>query len=430
MLDSLSEKLKAVLDGLKKKGKLTRGDVEEGLREMRRVLLEADVNYKVAKRFTERLREKALGEEVLDHLTPGHQVVKIVRDELTRIMGGEKAELDLSTQPSVVMLVGLQGSGKTTTAGKLAKHLKKNALLVATDVRRPAAGEQLKQVSEQVGCPVFTLGKTSLKIGKGALEYARKNQIDVVILDTAGRLQIDEELMKELEMLKRELKPAEILLVADAMTGQEATNIAEEFHRRLNLTGIILTKLDGDARGGAALSMVEVTGIPIKYIGVGEKLDEFEVFHPDRMAQRILGMGDVLGLIEEAEKLVDLKRAEELERKIRQDSFTLQDFLEQIKQMSKVSLSRLLEKIPGMRVEAEIDEGELKKIEAIINSMTLEERLHPEIIGGSRKKRIARGSGRKVREVNQLLKQFTEAKKLMKQIGKMDRKLIRNFPFK
>jgi signal recognition particle subunit SRP54 len=274
------------------------------------------------------------------------------------------------------------------------------------------------------------LGKTSLKIGKGALEYARKNQIDVVILDTAGRLQIDEELMKELEMLKRELKPAEILLVADAMTGQEATNIAEEFHRRLNLTGIILTKLDGDARGGAALSMVEVTGIPIKYIGVGEKLDEFEVFHPDRMAQRILGMGDVLGLIEEAEKLVDLKRAEELERKIRQDSFTLQDFLEQIKQMSKVSLSRLLEKIPGMRVEAEIDEGELKKIEAIINSMTLEERLHPEIIGGSRKKRIARGSGRKVREVNQLLKQFTEAKKLMKQIGKMDRKLIRNFPFK
>jgi len=424
MLDALSAKLNSIFTKLRRKGRLTKADLEEGLREIRLALLEADVNYKVVKHFIERIAEKAVGEKVLESLTPGQQVVKIVRDELTAIMGGQQAELDFSKRPTAIMLVGLQGSGKTTTAGKLAKYLNKQAkakspLLVATDVRRPAAIEQLKQLGEKLGYPTFAQGTTAVEIAAQALEQAKRNAIDVLILDTAGRLQINEELMQELVLMKAKLAPSEILLVADAMTGQEAVNIAQEFDRRLNLSGIILTKLDGDARGGAALSMVYVLNKPIKFIGVGEKLDDFEVFHPDRMAERILGMGDILSLIEEAEAKIDQKAAADFERKIREERFTLQDFLEQLQQVRNLGpLSRLLEKLPGMG-KLEVNEKALTKVEAIINSMTKAERTHPEIIDGSRKRRIARGSGTQVSDVNKLLKRFLEAKKLMKQVGKM-----------
>lgn len=437
MLDSLSAKLTDILNRLKKKGKLSKGDVEEGLREVRLALLEADVNYKVAKRFAEQVVEKALGEEVLESLTPGQQLIKIVRDELTNIMGRKQAELELDGSPAVIMLVGLQGSGKTTTAGKLAKHLvkinrvKRPPLLVATDVYRPAAIEQLEQLGEQLGFPTFSVAGSEaspVEIAKDALSYAQQNRVDLVILDTAGRLQIDEPMMEELVLMKARLNPSEILLVADAMTGQEAVNIAQEFNHRLELTGIILTKLDGDARGGAALSMVEITKKPIKFIGVGEKLDDLEVFHPDRMAQRILGMGDILGLIEEAEARIDASHAEALERKLREDRFTLQDFLDQLKEVRSLGpLDRLIEKLPGMG-RIEVEGRELDKIEAVINSMTMEERLNPGMVDGSRKKRIARGSGTHVRDVNRLLKQFNQAKRLMKQMGKMKLPL-KDLPF-
>ena len=428
MLESLGQRLTEILTKLRRKGRLSRADVQEGLREVRRALLEADVNYKVAKGFVERVAERALGQEILESLTPGQQVVKLVHDELAAVMGGEQAELDLSTKPAVIMLVGLQGSGKTTTVGKLAQYLVKKGrakrpLLVAADVYRPAAGEQLRQLGEQLGYATFALdGGDPVKIAAQAVGRARGEEFDLVLLDTAGRLQIDQPMMAELAAMVKEIRPQEILLVADAMTGQEAVSIAQEFHRRLNLTGIILTKMDGDARGGAALSMVEVTGLPIKFIGVGERLDDLEPFHPERMAGRILGMGDILGLIEEAESRIDQKRATELVERIQKDQFTLQDFLEQLKQVRRMGpLDRLLEKLPGMS-RVEVEEEELDRVEAIINSMTRQERFNPGIIDGSRKRRIARGSGTRVSEVNRLLKRFNEARKLMKRLGKMGKR--------
>ncbi|MFQ6090470.1 MAG: signal recognition particle protein [Candidatus Bipolaricaulia bacterium] len=429
MLDSLGKRLTEILTGLRRKGRLSRADIQEGLREVRLALLEADVHYKVVRGFVERVEEQALRSAVLDHLSPGQQLIKVVRDQLAAVMGGNQAELDLTTRPTAVMLVGLQGSGKTSTAGKLAKWLvkmnrAKSPLLVAADVYRPAAGEQLRQLGEQLGFAA-TGGDgagSPLQIAQRAVERARTEGFDLVLLDTAGRLQIDQPMMEELELIATRIGPQEILLVADAMTGQEAVAIAGEFHRRLNLTGIILTKMDGDARGGAALSMVEVTGVPIKFIGIGERLDDLEVFHPDRMAGRILGMGDVLGLIEEAEARLDRKRAEELADRITRDQFTLQDFLDQLKQVRQMGpLERLLEKIPGMN-RVEVEEGELDRVEAIINSMTPKERRNPAIIDGGRKRRIARGSGTRVSDVNRLLKRFNEARKLMRQLGKMDKR--------
>jgi signal recognition particle subunit SRP54 len=420
MFNALTEKLNSILTQLRRRGALTENDLDEGLRQVRLALLEADVNYKVVKRFIDDVKQKALGAQILESLTPGQQIVKIVRDELVQILGGTRAELQLTSWPSVLLLVGLQGSGKTTMAGKLAKYLteklKKRVLLAATDLQRPAAIEQLKQLGTKLGYPVYAEGRTPLEVAEGALTEARKNSFDVVIIDTAGRLQINEELMAELVEMKERLQPSEILLVADAMTGQEAVNIAQTFDQRLRLTGIILTKLDGDARGGAALSMVTVTGRPIKFIGVGEKLEDLEVFHPDRMAERILGMGDILSLIEEAEARVDAKKAEEFLRKIQKESFTLEDFRQQIQQLRRMGpITKLLEKLPGMQ-KVEVDEKALVKIEAIINSMTPQERRHPEILNARRKRRIALGSGTQVSDINKLLKRFEEARKMMKQL--------------
>jgi signal recognition particle subunit SRP54 len=420
MFNALTEKLNSILTQLRRRGALTEKDLDEGLRQVRLALLEADVNYKVVKRFIDDVKQKALGAQILESLTPGQQIVKIVRDELVQILGGTRAELHLTNWPSVLLLVGLQGSGKTTMAGKLAKYLteklKKRVLLAATDLQRPAAIEQLKQLGAKLGYPVYAEGRTPLEVAEGALTEARKNSFDVVIIDTAGRLQINEELMAELVEMKERLQPSEILLVADAMTGQEAVNIAQTFDQRLRLTGIILTKLDGDARGGAALSMVTVTGRPIKFIGVGEKLEDLEVFHPDRMAERILGMGDILSLIEEAEARVDAKKAEEFLRKIQKESFTLEDFRQQIQQLRRMGpITKLLEKLPGMQ-KVEVDEKALVKIEAIINSMTPQERRHPEILNARRKRRIALGSGTQVSDINKLLKRFEEARKMMKQL--------------
>lgn len=420
MFNALTERLNSILTQLRRRGALTEKDLDEGLRQVRLALLEADVNYKVVKRFIDDIRQKALGAQILESLTPGQQIVKIVRDELVQILGGTRADLRLTSWPSVILLVGLQGSGKTTMAGKLAKYLteklQKKVLLAATDLQRPAAIEQLKQLGARLGSPVYAEGRTPVEVAERALVEARKNSFDVLIIDTAGRLQIDEELMAELVEMRQKLQPTEILLVADAMTGQEAVNIAQTFDQRLALTGIILTKLDGDARGGAALSMVTVTGRPIKFIGVGEKLEDLEVFHPDRMAERILGMGDILSLIEEAEARVDAKKAEELVRRIQKESFTLEDFREQIQQLRRLGpLTKLLEKLPGMQ-KVEVDERALIKVEAIINSMTPEERRHPEILNASRKRRIALGSGTQVSDVNKLLKRFEEAKKMIKHL--------------
>jgi len=419
MFNTLTEKLNSILTQLRRRGALTEKDLDEGLRQVRLALLEADVNYKVVRKFIDDVKQKALGAQVLESLTPGQQIVKIVRDELVQILGGTRADLRLTSWPSVLLLVGLQGSGKTTMSGKLAKYLteklQKKVLLAATDLQRPAAIEQLKQLGAKLGYPVYAEGHTPIAVAEGALTEARKNSFDVLIIDTAGRLQVNEELMTELVEMKERLQPAEILLVADAMTGQEAVNIAQTFDQRLTLTGIILTKLDGDARGGAALSMITVTGRPIKFVGVGEKLEDLEVFHPDRMAERILGMGDILSLIEEAEARVDAKKAEEFVKKIQKESFTLEDFREQIQQLRRMGpITKLLEKIPGMQ-RVEVDEKALVRVEAIINSMTPEERRKPEILNGRRKRRIAVGSGTQVSDVNKLLKRFEEAKKMMRQ---------------
>ena len=425
MFDSLTERLTSVFSRLRGKGKLTQEDVATALREIRLALLEADVHYKVAKDLVARVRERAVGAEVLESLTPGQQVVKIVRDELAATMGSEQIGLSLPHRPSAIMLVGLQGSGKTTAAAKLGLKLKKEGrkpVLVAADIYRPAAVDQLEILGQSLELPVVSdRNRKPAEIAAFALDWAKQQLRDVVVLDTAGRLQIDETMMEELEQIREAVSPDEILLVADAMTGQEAVNIASTFDERIALTGVILTKLDGDARGGAALSIHHVTGRPIKYVGVGEKVDALEAFHPHRMAERILGMGDVLTLIEQAEERLDKRKAETLARQIRKNRFTLQDFLEQLEEMRKLGpLSHILDKLPGgarLTGGAAIDESEIGRALAILRSMTVKERLNPSIIGGSRKKRIARGSGTKVRDVNRVLARFDDAKKALKLVG-------------
>lgn len=429
IFSNLSEKLQESLGKLTGKGKLSEKDIDNVAREIKLSLLEADVNYKVVKEFVKKIKERAMGQDVMESLTPGQTVIKIVNEELTNLMGKENSKLELKgSTPHVVLMVGLQGSGKTTHSGKLVRKLKKegrNPLLVALDVYRPAAIEQLKVVGKQAEVEVFEKGKQDpVQTANEAKEYARRNNNDVVIMDTAGRLQIDEDLMDELKNIKKVVKPDEILLVVDAMVGQESVNVAKTFDEYLDITGVILTKLDGDARGGAALSIRQVVGKPIKFIGTGEKLDDLEAFHPDRMASRILGMGDVLSLIEKAEKQVSLKDAKELEEKMRNQTYTLDDFIEQINQIRNMGpLEDLLAMIPGvnnkMLKNVNVDEKGFVRIEALISSMTKEEREKPEIIGKSRKERIAKGSGVDMNELNKLLKQFKELKKMMKQFTNM-----------
>ncbi len=427
MFESLTDKLQNVFDKLGKRGMLSEADVDAALREVRLALLEADVNYKVVKDFVTRVRERSVGLEVHRRLSPAQQVVKIVHEELIATLG-EPGKLDLGKQaPHVIMLVGLQGSGKTTAAAKLALRLRKDGkkpLLVAADTYRPAAVKQLETLGRQIDIPVHSEGVKPAppRICANAMNVARKTASDIVILDTAGRLQIDENMMRELEAIKRETQPVEVLLVADAMTGQEAVNVARGFHERVGLTGMILTKVDGDARGGAAISMRSVTGVPIKFLGVGEKVDALEVFHPDRLASRILGMGDVLSLIEKAELTIDQEEAQKAAEKLLEGQFNLEDFLSQLQQIKKMGpLSQLLEMVPGFRgvtkeVSPEMTDRELRKIEAIINSMTHSERRQPRIINASRKRRIARGSGTQVQDVNALLTQFRQMQRMMKQL--------------
>lgn len=429
VFEGLADRLQQSLGKLTGKGKLTEKDIDNAMREIRLSLLEADVNYKVVKNFVKRIKERSLGEDVMKSLTPGQMVVKIVNEELTDLMGKENSKLDLrGSTPHVVMMVGLQGSGKTTHSGKLVYKLKKenrNPMLAALDIYRPAAIDQLKVVGKNAGVFVFEEGKKDpVEIAQNAKDYARINNYDTVILDTAGRLQIDTDLMDELKKIKEISKPDEILLVVDAMTGQEAVNVAKTFDEYLDITGVILTKLDGDARGGAALSIREVVGKPIKFVGVGEKLEDLEAFYPDRMANRILGMGDVLSLIEKAQNQIDLESAKELEEKMRNQSFTLDDFMAQINQIRNMGpLEDLLAMIPGvnnkMLKNINVDDTAFVKIEALINSMTKQEREKPEIIGKSRKERITKGSGVDVKELNKLLKQFKELKKMMKQVSNM-----------
>ena len=428
MFQSLSEKLENAFKKFKSKGKLTEADVKVGMREIKLALLEADVNFKVVKDFIAKVSERAVGADVLESLLPAQQIVKIVNEELTALMGGTQSKLTISSKPpTVVMMVGLQGAGKTTHAGKLAGMYKKQGkspLLVACDVYRPAAIKQLEIVGEKLGIPVFTLGDKDppVKIAEAGLKHAIQKGYDMVFIDTAGRLHIDEELMAELQNIKKAVSPTEILLTIDAMIGQDAVNVAETFNNLLDVTGVILTKLDGDTRGGAALSVRHVTGKPIKFIGTGEKLDAIEPFHPDRMASRILGMGDVLSLIEKAEQAYDEKKAAELEKKIRESTFTLDDYLEQFAQLKNMgSLEQIMGMMPGVKPgalkDAKIDEKALAHMEAIIKSMTPYERMKPEILAASRKKRIAAGSGTSVEEVNKLLKQFDQTRKLMKQFS-------------
>lgn len=444
--EGLSDRLQDIFRKLRGKGKITEEDVKVAMREVRLALLEADVNFKVVKDFVARVKDRAIGQEVLESLTPGQQIVKIVHDEMTQLMGGSESKLNLSSKPpTVIMAVGLQGAGKTTTVAKLAKTLIKQGrrpLLVACDIYRPAAIKQLQVLGEQTSTPVFSMGQQNpINIAQASMEHARSNNRDIVILDTAGRLHINEELMDELAGIKEQVKPDEILLIVDAMTGQDAVTVAESFHEQLGLTGVVLTKLDGDARGGAALSVKAVTGCPIKFVGMGEKLDALEPFYPDRMASRILGMGDILSLVEKAQANFDEEKAREMERKIRKQEFTLEDFMEQMQQMRSMGpLEDLLGMIPGMNkqmkdIQGQVDEKEIDRLEAIIQSMTPAERRDPSIISGSRKKRIARGSGARVQEVNRLLKQFEESRKLMKQFADMGAKKGRRgmppikFPF-
>lgn len=432
VFESLSDRLQEALGKLTGKGKLNEKDIDTAMREIRLSLLEADVNYKVVKDFVKTVKERSLGADVMNSLSPGQMVVKIVNEELTSLMGKENSKLALKgSTPHMVMMVGLQGSGKTTHSGKLVKMLKKdnrNPMLAALDIYRPAAIEQLKVVGKQADTFVFEKGKEDpVKIAKEAKNYARINNYDTVILDTAGRLQIDTDLMEELKAIKEEVKPDEILLVVDAMTGQEAVNVAKSFDDYLDITGVILTKLDGDARGGAALSIRQVVGKPIKFVGVGEKLDDLEPFYPDRMASRILGMGDVLSLIERAEEQFSIENARELEAKMREQTYSLDDFMEQIQQIKSMGpLEDLLAMIPGVNSKmlkgVNVDDAGFDKIEALINSMTKEERDKPEIIGKSRKTRIANGSGVDVRELNKLLKQFKELKKMMKKMNGLQKK--------
>jgi signal recognition particle subunit SRP54 len=432
MFDTLSERLQAALADVRSRGALTEDDINKAMRQIRLALLEADVNFQVVKKFTAAVKERALGSQVLESLNPGQQVVKLVDEELTSLMGGAGRDLVFaSSGPTVILMAGLQGSGKTTAAGKLARHLReqqgKNVALAACDVYRPAAVDQLVKVGSQAGATVYEqgTGRNPVDIAEWALGQAKAEGKDVLIVDTSGRLHVDEELMDELAKIKKRTKPHNVLLVVDAMTGQDAVNVAERFAEVANFDGVILTKLDGDARGGAALSVKAVTGKPILYASTGEKLDAFERFHPDRMAQRILGMGDVLTLVEKAEQQFDEDQAAELERKIRKEQFTLDDFLDQLKQIRKMGpLSGLLKMIPGVGSQlgnVKVDDRELDRLQAIITSMTPEERANPQVLNGSRRRRIARGSGTSVQAVNQLVKQFAQMKKMMRQLqqGKM-----------
>ncbi len=429
MFEALSDKLQATLSDVRGRGALTEDDVARAMREIRLALLEADVNFKVVKSFTATVRERCLGATVLEQLNPGQQVVKVVNEELTSLMGGAARDLSFSSRaPTVILLAGLQGSGKTTAAAKLARHLREHhgssVALAACDVYRPAAVEQLVKVGSQVGAEVYEQGteRSPVDIARWALDRAREAGKDVLIVDTSGRLHVDEALMAELVDIRKAVKPHDILLVVDAMTGQDAVNVAEQFAQAVQFDGVIMSKLDGDARGGAALSVKAVTGKPIMYASTGEKLDQFERFHPDRMAQRILGMGDVMSLIEKAESQFDEDQAQELERKLRRNEFTLEDFLSQLRQLRRMGpLSGLLGMIPGMSAQLrglKVDERELDRVQAIILSMTPEERRRPELIKGSRRLRIARGSGTTVQAVNQLVKQFEQMRKVLRQVGR------------
>jgi len=423
--EGLSSRLQEITKKIKGEARITESNMKEMLREVKLALLEADVNYKIVKEFINSVQEKALGQEVMKSLKPGEQVVKIVKDEMVELLGGTESKINISPNPpTIIMLVGLQGSGKTTTAGKLANLLRKQGkkpLLVACDVYRPAAIKQLQVVGGQLNIPVYSEenSKDVVGIAKRAVSNAISKLNDVIILDTAGRLHVDEELMQELKNVKISVKPHEILLVVDAMTGQDAVNVASEFNEKVGIDGLILTKLDGDTRGGAALSVKKITGAPIKFAGVGEKLSELEVFHPDRMASRILGMGDVLSIIEKAEASIDLEEAEKLEAQLRKDKFDLNDYLAQLKQIKKMgSFSSILKMIPGMNKlgDIKVDDKEFDKIEAMINSMSAEERANPKILNGSRRKRIAKGSGRQVSEINRFMEAFETTQKMMKQM--------------
>ncbi len=431
MFDNLTDKLTGIFNRLSSKGRLTEKDIDEALSQVRRSLLESDVNFRVARDFVARVKERSLGADVMQSLTPGQQVVKIVHEELTEILTGDQHRLTPSSQlPSVLMLVGLQGSGKTTTAAKLALQLRRqgnSAILIAADLRRPAAISQLQTLGKQLDVPVYSEdpGKSTVKqVVSNGVEEARRLGLHWAIVDTGGRLHIDDDLMAELEEVKDAASPHETLLVVDSMTGQDAVNAAEEFHRRVTLTGLVMTKLDGDARGGAALSVTRVIGVPIKFVGTGERPDALEEFHPDRMASRILAMGDVLTLIERAQQTVDEDQAKEMERKFRQASFDLEDFLKQIQSVKQMgSLNQIMEMIPGMgqmakKMPTEFDDNQIKRVEAIIRSMTPGERKRPEIINGSRRRRIARGSGTTPQDINQLLNQFRQTQKMMRQFNR------------
>ena len=430
--EGLSGKLQEVFKQLRSKGKLTEDDVKSAMREVKIALLEADVNFKIVKSFIKKVTERAVGSEVLEGLNPGQQVIKIVNEEMIELMGTTQSKLTFANRPpTIYMMVGLQGAGKTTTSGKLAGLLRKQGkkpLLVACDVYRPAAIKQLQIVGKTYDIPVFEMGDkvNPVEIATKSLEYAEKNKHDVILIDTAGRLHINEELMDELKNIKSAVRPQEIILVVDAMTGQDAVTVAESFDTQLGVDGIILTKLDGDTRGGAALSVRHVTGKPIKYVGMGEKLEDLEPFYPDRMASRILGMGDILSLIDKAQANFDEKQAMELQKKMRENDFTLEDFLSQMQQVKKMGpLKDLIGMIPGMNQmnipDTELDPKVLNHVEAIIQSMTIEERRNPSILNGPRKKRIAQGSGRNIAEVNRLLKQFEKIKKMMKQLGDLQK---------
>lgn len=433
--EGLADRLQNTIQKIRGKGKINESDVKEMMREVRLALLEADVNFKVVKEFVKKVSERAVGQEVLKSLTPGQQVIKVVKEELTELMGGEQSKIAVSNRPpTVIMMVGLQGAGKTTTTGKLANLLRKkynrNPMLVAADIYRPAAIKQLETLGKQLNMTVFSLGDqvSPVEIAKQAIAKAKEDHNDYVLIDTAGRLHVDEALMDELKQIKELSNPDEIFLVVDAMTGQDAVNVAQSFNDLLGLTGVVLTKLDGDTRGGAALSIRSVTNTPIKFVGLGEKLDALEAFHPERMASRILGMGDVLSLIEKAQANVDEEKAKELEQKMRTASFTFDDFLDQLGQVRQMGpLDELLKMMPGANKikglnNMQIDEKQITHVEAIIKSMTKEEKTHPEIINSSRRKRIAKGSGRTVPEVNRLLKQFEDMKKMMKQMAGMQQK--------
>lgn len=434
IFEGLSERLQATFKKLRGHGKLTEKEVNEAMRDVRMALLEADVNFKVVKDFINKVKERAVGQNILDTLTPAQAVIKIVDEELTALMGGTQSRLNISpTPPTVIMMVGLQGAGKTTTTGKLALSLKKQGkrpLLVADDIYRPAAVKQLQVLGEQLDVPVFSMesGTDAVTIAGAAVPYANAHAADVIIIDTAGRLHVNEELMQELKAIKGEVRPHEILLVVDAMTGQDAVNVAASFNEDLGLDGVVLTKMDGDARGGAALSVKAVTGCPIKFVGMGEKLEALEPFHPDRMASRILGMGDVLSLIEKAQTVYDLEEAKKMEKKFRKDEFTLDDFLSQLQQVRKMgSFEQILGMLPGMGnikkqlegVNVDLNGKEIKHVEAIIRSMTPKERADVNLLNGSRRKRIAMGSGTRVQEVNKVLKQFAEMRKMMKKMTKL-----------